>query len=70
MRRLGHTWDMDLGRTHVDVGGEHLDTVHLGVLAVDADGHDVLMNRRQRVNHELARPKDIADPNESQLLVF
>jgi two-component system, OmpR family, phosphate regulon sensor histidine kinase PhoR len=47
-----------------------LDTVHLGVLAVDADGHDVLMNRKQRVNHELARPKDIEDPNESQLLVF
>jgi len=47
-----------------------LDTVHLGVLAVDADGHDVLMNRKQRANHELARPKDIADPNESQLLVF
>ncbi|WP_461189265.1 ATP-binding protein [Arthrobacter sp. Z4-13] len=47
-----------------------LDTVHLGVLAVDADGHDVLMNRKQRTNHELARPKDVADPNESQLLVF
>jgi two-component system phosphate regulon sensor histidine kinase PhoR len=47
-----------------------LDTVHLGVLAVDANGHDVLMNRKQRTNHELARPKDIADPNESQLLVF
>lgn len=47
-----------------------LDTVHLGVLAVDADGHDVLMNRKQRANHELARPKDIEDPNESQLLVF
>lgn len=47
-----------------------LDTVHLGVLAVDADGHDILMNRKQRENHELARPKDIADPNESQLLVF
>lgn len=47
-----------------------LETVHLGVLAVDADGHDVLMNRKQRANHELARPKDIADPNESQLLVF
>lgn len=47
-----------------------LDTVHVGVLAVDADGHDVLMNRKQRANHELARPKDIEDPNESQLLVF
>jgi signal transduction histidine kinase len=47
-----------------------LDTVHLGVLAVDADGHDVLMNRKQRANHELATPTDIDDPNESQLLVF
>lgn len=47
-----------------------LDTVHLGVLAVDADGHDVLMNRKQRANHLLASPKDNPDPNESQLLVF
>ena len=47
-----------------------LDTVHLGVLAVDADGHDVLMNRKQRANHVLASPKDNVDPNESQLLVF
>lgn len=47
-----------------------LETVHLGVLAVDAGGHDILMNRKQRANHELARPKDVADPNESQLLVF
>ncbi|HYH77574.1 MAG TPA: HAMP domain-containing sensor histidine kinase, partial [Arthrobacter sp.] len=29
-----------------------------------------LMNRKQRANHELARPRDIDDPNESQLLVF
>jgi two-component system phosphate regulon sensor histidine kinase PhoR len=47
-----------------------LDTVHLGVLAVDADGNDVLMNRKQRANHKLATPKDIEDPDESQLLVF
>lgn len=47
-----------------------METVHLGVVAVDADGHDVLMNRKQRKNHELATPPDIADPNESQLLVF
>ena len=47
-----------------------LDTVHLGVLAVDADGHDILMNRKQRANHELARPRNVADPNESQLLVY
>ncbi|WP_354146742.1 PAS domain-containing sensor histidine kinase [Arthrobacter sp. 754] len=47
-----------------------LDTVHTGVLAVDADGHDILMNRKQRANHTLATPPDIEDPNESQLLVF
>jgi signal transduction histidine kinase len=47
-----------------------LETVNIGVLAVDADGHDILMNRKQRANHELATPKDSEDPNESQLLVF
>lgn len=47
-----------------------LETVHLGVLAVDADGHDILMNRKQRENHRLAAPAGNNDPNESQLLVF
>ena len=46
-----------------------LDTVHLGVLAVDAQGHDILMNRKQRKHHLLATPPTIDDPNESQLLV-
>ncbi|QCO97168.1 PAS domain-containing sensor histidine kinase [Arthrobacter sp. 24S4-2] len=47
-----------------------LETVHLGVLAVDADGNDILMNRKQRANHRLAAPAGNSDPNESQLLVF
>ncbi|WP_104140517.1 cell wall metabolism sensor histidine kinase WalK [Arthrobacter sp. ZGTC131] len=47
-----------------------LDTVHLGVLAVDADGNDILMNRKQRAHHKLATPAGNADPNESELLVF
>jgi signal transduction histidine kinase len=47
-----------------------LDTVHLGVLAVDAEGNDILMNRKQQAHHLLASPPDNADPNESQLLVF
>jgi signal transduction histidine kinase len=47
-----------------------LETVHMGVLAVDADGHDILMNRKQRENHRLATPAVNDDPNESQLLVF
>jgi signal transduction histidine kinase len=40
------------------------------VLAVDADGNDILMNRKQRANHRLAAPAGNSDPNESQLLVF
>ncbi|WP_087874429.1 sensor histidine kinase [Arthrobacter globiformis] len=47
-----------------------LDTVHLGVLAVDAQGNDILMNRKQRKHHQLATPPTIDNPNESQLLVF
>jgi two-component system phosphate regulon sensor histidine kinase PhoR len=47
-----------------------LDTVHLGVLAVDAQGNDILMNRKQRKHHQLASPPTNDDPNESQLLVF
>jgi len=47
-----------------------LDTVHLGVLAVDAEGNDILMNRKQRAHHLLASPPGNDDPNESQLLVF
>jgi two-component system, OmpR family, phosphate regulon sensor histidine kinase PhoR len=47
-----------------------LETVHVGVLAVDADGHDIMMNRKQRANHRLATPPDNDDPNESQLLVY
>ncbi|XAS68263.1 ATP-binding protein [Micrococcaceae bacterium Sec5.7] len=47
-----------------------LDTVHLGVLAVDAGGKDILMNRKQRAHHRLATPAGVDDPNESQLLVF
>ncbi|MCD4853404.1 PAS domain-containing sensor histidine kinase [Arthrobacter sp. AK01] len=47
-----------------------MEALPLGVVAVDGDGHDVLMNRRQRQTHTLATPPDNADPNESQLLVF
>ena len=47
-----------------------LETVHLGVLAVDAHGNDIPMNRKQRENHKLAAPAGNNDPNESQLLVY
>jgi signal transduction histidine kinase len=47
-----------------------MEALPLGVVAVDGDGHDILMNRRQRQTHSLATPADNDDPNESQLLVF
>ncbi|WP_426998423.1 sensor histidine kinase [Pseudarthrobacter sp. N5] len=57
-------------RRHEELLNTVLDTVHLGVLAVDAHGNDILMNRKQRANHRLATPHNVADPNETQLLVF
>ncbi|MET4541246.1 two-component system phosphate regulon sensor histidine kinase PhoR [Arthrobacter bambusae] len=47
-----------------------MEALPLGVVAVDGEGHDILMNRRQRQTHVLATPTDIDDPNESQLLIF
>ncbi|PRB42652.1 two-component sensor histidine kinase [Arthrobacter sp. MYb23] len=47
-----------------------MEALPLGVVAVDGDGHDILMNRRQRQTHTLATPPDNQDPNESQLLIF
>ncbi|MEV7605048.1 ATP-binding protein [Paenarthrobacter sp. NPDC089322] len=47
-----------------------MEALPLGVVAVDGDGHDILMNRRQRQTHALATPPGNDDPNESELLVF
>ncbi|SDW02165.1 Signal transduction histidine kinase [Arthrobacter sp. cf158] len=47
-----------------------MEALPLGVVAVDGNGHDILMNRRQRQTHILATPPDNDDPNESELLVF
>ena len=47
-----------------------LETVPVGVVVVDADGHDLLMNAAQSVLHGAALPGDIADPEEKDLLVF
>ncbi|GLB68166.1 sensor histidine kinase [Arthrobacter mangrovi] len=47
-----------------------MDTVSVGLVAVDRGGHDILMNRHQRHNHLLAAPSGNRDPNESQLLIF
>ena len=47
-----------------------LDTVNVGLVAVDADGHDILMNRKQRKFHRIAAPAGNADPNETELLIY
>ncbi|MDJ0317139.1 sensor histidine kinase [Arthrobacter antibioticus] len=47
-----------------------LGTVAVGLVVVDADGHDVLMNDTQTALHSLALPENIADPQEKDLLLF
>ncbi|PYI65825.1 two-component sensor histidine kinase [Arthrobacter livingstonensis] len=47
-----------------------VDTVAVGVVVVDGDGNDQLMNATQKELHALAVPHDIADPAEHELLVF
>lgn len=47
-----------------------IETVPVGVVVVDAEGNDKLMNSHQRKLHELAIPDDVPDPREDQLLIF
>ncbi|MFI7484050.1 sensor histidine kinase [Kocuria sp. M1R5S2] len=47
-----------------------LGTVDVGVLAIDAAGHDVLGNRRQREMHSVAVPPGRDDAAEAELLIF
>ncbi|TKV27830.1 PAS domain-containing sensor histidine kinase [Arthrobacter sp. NamB2] len=46
------------------------DTVSVGLLALDAEGNDLLMNARQREGHAVAAPPGNGDPNEAELLIF
>ncbi|MEJ6550057.1 PAS domain-containing sensor histidine kinase [Corynebacterium sp. USCH3] len=47
-----------------------IETVPTGVVVVDGDGNDVLMNSHQRQLHHVASPGDLDDPREDQLLLF
>ena len=47
-----------------------VDTVAVGLVVVDAEGNDMLMNATQKVLHGHALPDGIADPEEKELLVF
>lgn len=57
-------------RRQADLLDAVLNAASVGVVAVDRDGHDVLMNDRQRLRHAAAAPAGAADPNESELLLF
>ncbi|PPB49575.1 two-component sensor histidine kinase [Arthrobacter pityocampae] len=60
----------DAGRARERLLGTVLDTVSVGVLAVDARGNDILMNVRQREGHAAAAPPGNDDPSEAELLIF
>lgn len=46
-----------------------IDSIDVGIVVVDRDGHDLLNNRAQRRIHALATPPSHDDPDETQLLV-
>ncbi|WP_172805647.1 ATP-binding protein [Brachybacterium avium] len=46
-----------------------IDSVDVGIVVVDRDGNDLLMNRAQHRIHALATPEEDHDPDEARLLV-
>ncbi|MEC5200188.1 two-component system phosphate regulon sensor histidine kinase PhoR [Arthrobacter sp. PL16] len=61
---------IEAGRSRERLLSTVLDTVNVGLLAVDRDGNDILMNAQQREGHAAAAPPDNDDPEESELLLF
>ncbi len=61
---------VEAGRARERLLNTVLDTVSVGLLAVDARGNDILMNARQREGHAAAAPPGNDDPNEAELLIF
>ncbi|MCZ2402926.1 PAS domain-containing sensor histidine kinase [Paenarthrobacter sp. Z7-10] len=47
-----------------------VETITVGLVAVDADGHDIMLNRKQKKFHQLAAPAGNPDPSEQELLIF
>ena len=71
-RRMAATLEEKEGLLEAAAAGERLlenilDTVDVGIVVVDRDGHDLLMNRAQQRIHTLSSPPDIEDPDETQL---
>ncbi|MFJ6001795.1 sensor histidine kinase [Arthrobacter sp. NPDC092385] len=61
---------VEAGRERERLLSTVLDTVSVGLLAVDAQGHDILTNARQRAGHAGAAPPGNDDPTEAELLIF
>lgn len=55
---------------HAQLLNTIIETVPVGVVVVDAEGNDLLMNSQQRAMHQMGIPDDVPDPREDQLLVF
>lgn len=47
-----------------------VNTVDVGLLAIDEDGHDILFNRRQQEVHRIGLPEGIEDASEKDLLLY
>lgn len=47
-----------------------VETISVGLVAVDADGNDIMLNRKQKKFHQLAAPQGNQDPAEQDLLIF
>lgn len=60
---------LEASKRQTDLLNAVLNAANVGVVVVDRDGNDVLMNEIQRTQHRHAIPSDIEDPTEAQLLV-
>lgn len=47
-----------------------VNTVDVGLLAIDEDGHDILFNRQQHEIHRMGLPEGLEDAPEKDLLLF
>ncbi|GAA4379820.1 sensor histidine kinase [Paeniglutamicibacter cryotolerans] len=67
-RELGAA--LDSSRQQAALLDAVLNAVSVGVVVVDRDGNDMLMNELQRQQHRSGIPQDNPDPTEAQMLLF
>lgn len=67
-RKLSST--LAASRTQADLLDAVLNAASVGVVAVDRDGHDFLMNDTQRRRHSGGAPEGNDNPSEAELLLF